>query len=146
MGWQYKVVAEIRIEAAPVRVWEILTDFARYDEWNPMLTEMSGAAEVGNRLRFTVTDARGARRRMGGVVHEAFPARRLEWRGGTVLTFRGHHFFELEPDGEGTLLRHGEAMWGIGPLLLRRVLKARAAPLYPALNEALKRYIEKQVM
>ncbi|RFB04626.1 SRPBCC domain-containing protein [Parvularcula marina] len=144
MSLHYKVVAETLIDASAERVWAILTDFAGYDDWNPMLTEMSGKPEVGSDLRFIVTDAKGSRRRMGGKVHEVIPGRRLEWRGGNPVTFIGHHFFELHPVGETTRFIHGEVYFGLGPLFLRPVLNARAAPLYPALNEALKARAEAQ--
>lgn len=142
MPWVWQPEAEVHIGAPPAVVWALLTDFAGYDAWNPMLTEMEGEPIPGARLRFTVTDAQGGRRRMGGVIHEATPERRLEWRGGSPLTFVGHHYFELEPAGEGTRFIHGERYAGLAPLLLKPVLDARAAPLYPALAEALKQRAE----
>ena len=139
---RYHVEADILIDAAPDEVWRVLTDFPGYDAWNPMITEVEGAPEKGCALSFTVTDALGSRKRMGSRVHEIVSGKRLEWRGGSPLTFIGHHYYELEPEGEGTRFRHGERYFGLAPMLLKRILDARAAPLYPRLNEALKRHLE----
>ena len=36
------ISATIDIVAPPDAVWEVLTDYARYPEWNPFIVEMSG--------------------------------------------------------------------------------------------------------
>jgi uncharacterized protein YndB with AHSA1/START domain len=46
---------EIDIAAPPARVWEVLTDFARYHEWNPFITSISGELVVGEELAITVS-------------------------------------------------------------------------------------------
>ena len=142
MGWKYETRAEIIIHAPPAAVWAQLVDFPAFDEWNPMLTEMEGAPEVGCKVRFAVATDGGGKMRMSGRVFEATPERRLEWRGGVPLVFIGHHYFELYAEGDGTRFVHGETFWGLGPLLMRGTLEKRAAPLYPALNEALKVRVE----
>ena len=48
-----KVRTEIEIEAPANIVWQILTDFERYDEWNPFIRLIDGRLKVGeNRSRF----------------------------------------------------------------------------------------------
>ena len=43
--------ATIGIDATPQRVWQILTDFAAYPDWNPFITRASGTASPSERLR-----------------------------------------------------------------------------------------------
>jgi hypothetical protein len=42
--------SSIDIDAGPERVWQVLTDFAAYREWNPFIVSVDGSAEVGARL------------------------------------------------------------------------------------------------
>jgi hypothetical protein len=42
---------EIEIDAEAERVWEVLTDFSSYHEWNPMIRRASGELQVGTRLQ-----------------------------------------------------------------------------------------------
>ncbi|MBI4544746.1 MAG: SRPBCC family protein [Gemmatimonadetes bacterium] len=42
-----ELYAEIDIEASAERVWQVLTDFAAYPEWNPFMRSISGTLEQG---------------------------------------------------------------------------------------------------
>lgn len=43
------------VEAPKPEVWEILTDFDSYDEWNPVITSASGEPVVGSSLDLELT-------------------------------------------------------------------------------------------
>src|SRR5947209_17435921 len=45
-----EVSAEIEIEAPAERVWQVLTDFAKFPEWNPFIRQMSGEVRTGAQL------------------------------------------------------------------------------------------------
>ena len=47
-----RIHTEIDIDAPADRVWAILTDFASYPSWNPMIPRLSGQLSVGARLDF----------------------------------------------------------------------------------------------
>jgi len=53
--------SEIEINASVERVWDILTDFASYPQWNPFVRSISGELKVGERLevRLEPPDSRG---------------------------------------------------------------------------------------
>lgn len=42
--------AEIEIEAPVERIWEVLTDFEEFPEWNPFIRRIRGTSQVGSRL------------------------------------------------------------------------------------------------
>ena len=67
--------AQIDVQATSDRVWEVLTDFAAYPEWNPFITQVRGTARVGERLtnRMQPVGARGVTFRP--TVLEADPGR-----------------------------------------------------------------------
>ena len=42
--------SSIGIDASPERVWEVLTDFGAYPEWNPFIVRADGTPAEGSRL------------------------------------------------------------------------------------------------
>lgn len=50
---------EIEIAAPALRVWEMLTDFSRYPEWNPSLRSVAREPAVGERLVVQFSMGRG---------------------------------------------------------------------------------------
>ena len=48
----------VDIDAGPDAVWDVLTDFARYSEWNPVM-RIEGTPEVGTKLVVHLTQNGG---------------------------------------------------------------------------------------
>ncbi|HVI77210.1 MAG TPA: SRPBCC domain-containing protein [Candidatus Acidoferrum sp.] len=53
--------SQIDIDASAECVWDILTDFASYPQWNPFIRRIGGELKVGERLevRLEPPDSRG---------------------------------------------------------------------------------------
>src|SRR3989441_13199158 len=90
------------IEIAPVeRVWEVLTDFDRFPDWNPFIRRIRGNAQVGSRLDVFLgaSGTRGMRFRPS--VTKVVPTRDPRWLGrlGLPRLFDGEHIFQIEPLG-----------------------------------------------
>ena len=75
------ISAEVEVGAPPERVWEVLTDFAAYPEWNPFMFSVAGAAEAGGHLRIEMQRRGGMVLRFGARVLVSDPPRELTWRG-----------------------------------------------------------------
>jgi len=136
-----QIRAEIEIEATPERVWEILTDFADYPQWNPFLVEASGVAAPGERLTVRMRPVGGRPMTFRPTVREADPPRRLRWLGRLVLPglFDGEHSFTVEPLGAGRvrLVQQEEFRGILVPLLARSVDRGTLAA-FELMNQALK--------
>jgi hypothetical protein len=139
---------EIRTEleiAAPAReIWGILTDFPRYQEWNPFITEISGEQVVGSPLCLHLSLPEGRDHRLKPRLLRFEEDRELRWRGHLLFPglFDGEHFFRLEPVAQDrTRFVQGENFSGILLRLSARTI-TRAARGFVYMNEALKRRVE----
>ena len=134
-----RVYTSLHISAPPEALWAVLADFEHYPEWNPLIRSVQGSPGPGAKLRLTIArpDKSGEIGRMNVRIVEWKPRRALGWRGNLWPIFDGRHWFRLSPDRDGTLIEHGEDMRGIYPLILGKRGRARFAPYYQALNEAL---------
>jgi hypothetical protein len=133
---------EIEIAATPEKIWNVLTDFRAYPEWNPFIVRISGRAQVGEKLEVVLSPPQKSEYRFSPEVVRADPGKEFRWRGkfwfGWLLT--GEHFFRLEPiDAEQTRLTHGEDFSGLGVRLLPMTDTARG---FVFMNQALKRRAE----
>jgi len=93
-----EIVTEIEINAAPSRVWQILTDFEKYPTWNSFIKKISGIPSSNNKLEVHMPDPRGGTMVFTPTVIAAEKDRELRWLGkseGDV--FNGEHLFLLEP-------------------------------------------------
>jgi uncharacterized protein YndB with AHSA1/START domain len=49
-----QIFTRIEIKAPPNIVWEILTDFKRFDQWNPFIRSVTGEATRGAQLQVKI--------------------------------------------------------------------------------------------
>jgi hypothetical protein len=137
--------SEIEINASVERVWDILTDFASYPQWNPFIRSISGELEVGERLevRLEPPDSRGVTLRP--TVLRAEPNRLMRWVGHVLVPglFDGEHSLVIEPLGENRVrfVQH-EAFKGVLVSLLTRSLDNNTLRGFEEMNEALKERAE----
>jgi hypothetical protein len=111
-----RIVTTVTIEAPPEQVWAALTDFGAYAEWNPFITQASGNAAPGERLKLRMQPENGRAMTFRPRVLVADAARELRWLGslGVRGLFDGEHFFVLRPlPGDRTELVHGEEFRGV---------------------------------
>jgi hypothetical protein len=136
---------EILIEATAEHVWEVLTNFKCYPQWNPLISEVRGQPVVGERLHATVAMGRFLRFPIRPRVILVEAPTELRWRGRLPIRglFSGEHYFRIESRGNGQVsLIHGEVYGG----LLRHVFFNGVGRLtrsaFDTMNEALKRRVE----
>ncbi|MEO0734028.1 MAG: SRPBCC domain-containing protein [Bacteroidota bacterium] len=127
---------DILIPASPAAVWAVLTDFARYPEWNPFVTKATGDWRAGSTVAIT---AGGMNFRPRVLTFQ--PQRELRWRGKLLMNglFDGEHYWTLEERTPGhTFLTHGEHFNGALVPLFRKKLETATKAGFIAMNEALK--------
>ncbi|MEA3016319.1 MAG: hypothetical protein QOI38_1041 [Sphingomonadales bacterium] len=134
-----RIATEALIPHPREHVWAVLTDFARYPEWNPLVLEAEGPLTTGARLRLLIArpDGSGKRDRLSARIVELEAPSRLAWRGSIPLIFTGRHWFALDDAPGGTRLRHGEEMSGLIPLIGGARMAASYRPGYERFNAAL---------
>src|SRR6185437_6106774 len=109
------IETQIEIAAPAERAWSVLMDFASYPAWNPFITEIIGAPELGQRLRVRVAPPGRKPMTFRPVVVAATRRREFGWRGRVLLPglFDGEHRFRLEDKGRVCLLHHSERFSGV---------------------------------
>jgi hypothetical protein len=135
---------EVEIQAPPARVYEVLTAFHRYHEWNPFLTAVEGELKVGARLAVEMSLPEGNTYELAPTLLAVTENAELRWRGRFAfpLLLEAEHFFLMSERGAGvTRLVQGQNFSGF---LLRfasnaLTLSARGA-VY--MNQALKKHAE----
>ncbi len=119
--------ASTEIDAPAERVWEVVSDFASYPEWNPFIVRAAGEQRPGARLEVTIV-APGVRAvTFKPTVLDLRPGRLIRWKGRLVLPglFDGRHALSVDPlgDGRARFTTH-EEVTGILLPFLGKVMRA----------------------
>jgi len=135
---------EIEIHATPERVWEILTDFGKYPEWNPLLCRAEGKLAIGEKVNLTARSGSNDMNLLCTVTNVE-PNRQFSWQFHVILPFlfRGEHFFKIEPiDEHRVRFIDREVFHGLLVPLQAKNLETNAKPAMIEMGEALKRRVE----
>ena len=131
---------DIEIDAPVERVWEVLTDFDRFPDWNPFIRRIHGKAQVGSRLDVFLGASGTRGMRFRPTVTKVVPNRELRWLGrlGLPRLFDGEHIFQIEPLGP-TRARfiQRERFRGLLVPLMARSLNRDARRGFEEMNHAL---------
>lgn len=139
------ITTEIVIHASKEKVWELLTDFENYKNWNPFIVQSTGKAIAGTRLTNTVKN-NGKTFTFKPLLLTVEPYCAMAWLGSLWVKglFDGHHYFRIEDLGNGqVLLTHGERFSGILSGFLLRSLGNETRKNFVQMNNALKQQAEK---
>ena len=91
--------SEIEIQASDERVWQVLTNFADFPQWNPFMRRASGEARPGARLEVHIQPSGASGMTFKPTVLKAEPNRELRWLGRLLIPglFDGEHILTIEP-------------------------------------------------
>lgn len=129
---------ETPLSASAGLVWDVLTDFPRYGEWNPFITAIDGELRLGARLHVTLALPGRKPRTIAPTVVALEPERRLRWRGRLWVPgiFDGEHGLEIEEHEGALLFVHREDFRGVLVPLVGKVLSETSVG-FAAMNDAL---------
>ena len=136
---------EIQIAAPIGRVWQVLTDFDHWQDWNPMVNQVSGNATLGSKLNITMRgpDAKDAMTYQPTLL-EVNPPRSLRWRATMMsgMIFTNDRVFELSEKNGGTVLVNKEEFSGLMVPLFWSKMNQFVVPMLEKMNKALKDKLE----
>jgi hypothetical protein len=110
---------EVEIAAPPEVVWEVLTRFERWPEWNPDVKSMSfdGSVAPGSEFRWKAGPGR-----IVSTLEQVDAPRYISWRGRT-MSIKAMHEWRLERHGGGTRVETEESFAGLLVRLMRGSLQ-----------------------
>ncbi|HYX76424.1 MAG TPA: SRPBCC family protein [Gaiellaceae bacterium] len=131
---------ELDVAAPSETVWEVLTDFRRWPEWNPEVKSMSfdGPVEPGSTFRWKAGPGT-----IVSTLEQVDPPRSVRWRGKT-MSIKAIHEWRLEPRDGGTHVETEESFSGFLASLLRRSLQKQLDQALEQALAALKRESERR--
>lgn len=139
-----EIRSELEISAPAAEIWGILTDFPRYQEWNPFITEIESEGTVGGSLRIQLSLPEGREHRLKATLLRREEDFELRWRAHLLFPglFDGEHFLRLiSLDPQRTRFVQGENFSGALLRFSGRTL-TQVARGFDYMNEALKRRAE----
>ena len=131
-----EIKTSIDIRATPERIWNMLTAFSEYGNWNPFLTLVEGDVTVGNRIKI---NAGGMSFRPTVLVYEK--NKELRWLGTLWFSglFDGEHRFAIKNNQDGTsTFIHEETFRGLLVGLFAKKLDLETKAGFVAMNIKLK--------
>ncbi len=135
------VRTEIEIDASDELVWQVLTDFEAYPEWNPFIHRASGRAKPGALLEVAVAPPGAREMTVRPIVLWVEPRRELRWAGRLLLpgSYDGEHSYLIEPLGPNRVrLVHQELFEAEQTPAVMQSLVRREKLGFEEMNQALK--------
>jgi hypothetical protein len=139
--------AEIKIAAKVDQVWQTLTDFENWHEWNPTVKRVTGATSQGSTLKITMPGKASKDMSYPAKIVSLEPPTLLRWRAKMIagFIFANGRLFELKEHNGGTLLVNTEEFSGLMVPLMWNKLNQFVVPTLKKMNEALKAKLEGSV-
>ena len=133
--------SEVTIDAPAERVWELLTDFGSFPDWNPFIQRASGEVAVGEKLVVYLKPPGGMGMSFKPRVVKVDPNREFRWLGHLFMPgiFDGQHIFEIEPIGDASCrFVQREEFRGLLAVPMLAMIGKSTERGFNAMNQALK--------
>jgi hypothetical protein len=129
--------------AKPINlVWNVLTDFEAYPDWNPLVGELTGDIEEGGIIKTFIIPLNKA---YYPKILSFKKEKEIIWMGaqGSKYLLAGKHYYKLQSiHKNSTELLHGEYFTGILSYFLPKSLLRKMENAFIRHNEVLKKRLE----
>lgn len=140
-----EIRTEIIINASVSKVWEVLTDFSSYPDWNPFMKYLNGKVEEGAQIEVKIVPPGSKGMVFKPKVLKYQKDKEFRWLGHMIFPglFDGEHIFELVDYGNGTMtFVQREIFRGILTPLLEKSLDNGTKAGFVAMNDKIKQLSE----
>ena len=141
-----EIKTEIIINAAPEKVWKVLTDFKAYPDWNPFITSIEGEVFEGSKFKVSIQSLGSKSMRFSPICTSYIENVEFSWLGKLMMKgiFDGKHSFELLPlEGGKTKFIHREEFNGLLVSMFWKKLDVNTRWSFEMMNDKLKETVEK---
>jgi hypothetical protein len=141
------IEATCDIQATPEQIWEALTDFGAYFQWNPLIVKAKGEATLGAALELTYRNFGSAEVTVRPRITALRAPHDLRWAGRTFLPglMDGEHSIVIEAfDGGLCCVAQRKVVDSIMERHMTVEAEAQARQQLEAMNDALKRRVESE--
>lgn len=141
---QRAVEHRIGIQAPAELIWELISDFSTWEQWNPVHPRAEGQLKIGMSLSVHQALPGEPVRVIQPVVQDWVPYEQLHWRstrlGGFVTAIR---YIEIESMGPGSsTFSNGELFMGLLVRWVSREDRRKLKAAYTQMGEALRDHAE----
>lgn len=133
--------SEVEIQAPAERIWQMLTNFASYPEWNPFIHRISGQPKERTRLKVYIEPPGAKGRTFHPKILKAQPNCELRWLGRLLIPglFDSDYIFTIEHIGRNRVrFVQREIFSGLLVSFLAQRLDAKLGLGFDEMNQALK--------
>lgn len=141
------ISTSVIIDATEKDIWEKLTEFRRYHEWNPFIIEAKGKAIQHGILDITISPPNAKPQKFKPTIIDLNNNERLIWRGKYMSSriFQGIHEFKIRRiSDKSVILQHNEYFSGLLLPLLWPMIAKSTRTGFELMNAALKKVCEKK--
>jgi hypothetical protein len=137
---QRAVEHRIGVQAPAEIVWEVISDFAAWKDWNPIHPRMEGELRIGTPLVVEVAIGDGPPATIQPIVQDWVPYEQLHWRTkrlrGLVTAIR---YIEIDKKGDqNAIFSNGELFMGPLVRFVSRDERRRLRAAYTRMGEAVR--------
>ncbi|CAN5552131.1 SRPBCC domain-containing protein [soil metagenome] len=140
---QRAVEHRIGVQAPADLVWEVISDFAAWGQWNPVHPRIEGEMRIGTTLTVAFV-SEGEVVTLKPIVQDWVPYEQLHWRTKRLKGFvTAIRYIEIDKKGdESSIFSNGELF--IGPLVrfVSRAERRRLRAAFTIMGEALRDHVE----
>jgi len=135
---------EIQISAPIDQVWQVLTDFENWKDWNPTIKQASGNASLGSKLNITMAGEDCKEMSYQPCVLKVNPPSIFRWRATMMagFLFTNYRVFELKEKDGGTQFTHKKEFSGLIVPMFWKKLNQFVLPMLEKMDKALKDKLE----
>jgi hypothetical protein len=136
-----ELCTEIEIQASNQRVWQLLTDFNSFPQWNPFIRQANGEVKVGAGLVIHLQPSGASGMTFKPNVLKVEPNHELRWLGRLLMPglFDGEHTFTIETLAANRVrFTQREVFTGLLVPLFARSLDTDTRRGFEEMNQALK--------
>ena len=139
------IETHIIVDCTPEKIWDILTNFEKYESWNPFMTKVEGDAKLGAKIKVQIRTMKGKQRIYHPIITRFEINKELRWKGKSFLPgiFDGERIFLIDKTADNKVaFFHKELFSGLGVKLVGNKLDENLSEGFEKMNLALKKRAE----